>query len=86
MTAKEWGYFFGGFAAGSIIEISTEVDHDSVCLAQAAELAQSGFLAYYYYNLFQNPPEGENANHLHLVYSTIYTAKFLDSLNNGGCI
>ena len=32
MTGQEWGYFFGGFAAGSIIEISTSIEHDSKCL------------------------------------------------------
>ena len=85
MTGKEWGYFMGGFAAGSIIEISTSIEHDSVCLSQMAELAQNGFLAYYYYDLFHNPREGQKTDPLHLVYSTIYTAKFLDAVNNGGC-
>ena len=85
MTGQEWGFFAGGFAAGSIIEISTSIEHDSVCLTQVADLAQNGFLAYYYYNLFHNPQEGQNTDPMHLVYSTIYTAKFLDSVNNGGC-
>merc|ERR1712038_405841 len=75
----------GGFAAGSIIEISTSIEHDSVCLSQVSELAQSGFLAYYYYDLFHHPREGQKTDPMHLVYSSIYTAKFLDSVNNGGC-
>ena len=78
LSPEEWGKFMGGFSIGSIVEIG-QIDHDSECLAQIAAASQSGFLAYYYYDM------GGDGDWMSYAYSSIYMGKFLDALNQGGC-
>ena len=96
MNVKDWVLFTTGFTIGSIVEVSATLEHDNDCLSQAAAVSQSGFLAYYYYDIWTKPDiEQESAtsatsatsptDQMNFVYSSIYTGKLIDALNKGGC-
>ena len=78
--------FTVGFGLGSVVEVSASMEHDNACLTQAASVSQSGFLAYYYYDLWKQPiVKTGTADQLNFVYSSIYAGKLVDALNQGGC-
>ena len=33
MTPEDWAYYMGGVTIGSIVELSSNIDHDSKCFA-----------------------------------------------------
>ena len=81
MGPTDWGYFIGGLSIGSIVEVGATMDHDSACLAQAAAVSQSGFLTYYYYELWKNPITEGAPEKMNFAYSSIYMGKLIKALN-----
>ena len=82
MSTDDFIYYGSGTAAGAVIEISQHVDWTGGCWKQVTGVAENGFLAYYYFDQWQQFPDfAEN-----LIYALLYGSATVTSMRAGGCV